>query len=82
MSRAVVHALSQTVTITNTCVLLSKLVSVGDLMDEVCPDENYTQLKKLISVETQTLECGLAALTTASKSLFDYYTLQYDDSND
>jgi ferredoxin-like protein FixX len=53
-------------------------VPVKDLKDEVCPDEIYqNQSKTLISVETQTLECGVAP-TAASKSVFDY-TLRYDD---
>ena len=53
-------------------------VSIKDLEDEVCPDEIYGyQPKTLISVETQTLECGIAP-TAASKSVFDY-TFRYDD---
>ena len=53
-------------------------LSIKDLEDEVCPDEIYeNQPKKLISVETQTLECGIAP-TAASKSVFDY-TFRYDD---
>ena len=55
---------------------------VENLKDEVCPDEIYqSQSKQLISVETQTLECGVAR-TVPSKSVFDYYTLRYDDSDD
>ena len=52
-----------------------------DLDDEVCPDEIYQSQSKLISVATQTLECGVAP-SAASKSVFDYYTLRYDDSDE
>ena len=55
--------------------------TVKDLDDEVCPDEIYQSQSKLISVATQTLECGVAQ-SAASKSVFDYYTLRYDDSDD
>ena len=55
--------------------------TVKDLDDEVCPDEIYQSQSKLISVATQTLECGVAP-SAASKSVFDYYTLRYDDSDD
>ena len=54
---------------------------VKDLDDEVCPDEIYQSHSNLISLATQTLECGVAQ-TAASKSVFDYYTLRYDDSDD
>ena len=55
--------------------------TVRDLKDEVCPDEIYRcqNQSKLVSVGTQTLECGVAH-TQSSKSMFDYYTLRYDDS--
>ena len=53
-----------------------------DLEDEVCPDEVYqSHSRKMISVETQTLECEVAH-TAVSKSVFDYYTLHYDDDDD
>ena len=54
---------------------------IGDLDDEVCPDEIYEDQSTSISVGTQTLECGVAR-TPASKSVFDYYTLAYDDDYD
>ena len=56
--------------------------TVKDLDDEVCPDEIYQSQSNLISVATQTLECGVASTTAGSKSVFDYYTLRYDDSDD
>ena len=56
--------------------------SVKDLNDEVCPDEVYeNQPRKSFSVGTQTLECGMALQRTSRKSDFDFYTLQYDDSD-
>ena len=57
-------------------------VSTENVNDEVCHDEiNENQSKQLSSVETQTLECGVAR-TVSSTSVFDYYTLRYDDSDD
>ena len=53
--------------------------NVKDLMDEVCPDDVYTyniQSNQLISVATQTLECGVKPINS-SKSTFDY-TFRYD----
>ena len=35
----------------------------------------------MISVETQTLECGVAQ-TAASKSIYDSFSPRYDDSDD
>ena len=56
--------------------------SVKDLNDEVCPDEVYeNEPRKSFSVGTQTLECGMALQRTSRKSDFDFYTLQYDDSD-
>jgi ferredoxin-like protein FixX len=57
-------------------------VLAKELEDEVCPDEVYqSHSRNMISVETQTLECGVAH-TAVSKSVFDYYTLRYDDDDD
>ena len=50
-----------------------------DVKDEVCPDEIYEKpSKQSVSVETQTLECGVRP-PALSKSSIDFYTLTYDD---
>ena len=52
---------------------------IEDVTDEVCPDEMYEKPAKLkVSVETQTLECGVRP-PALSKSSLDFYTLTYDD---
>ena len=57
--------------------------SVKDLEDKVCPDDIYgnQSTSKLVSVGTQTLECGVASYQP-SKSSLDFYTLTYDDYED
>ena len=57
-------------------------ISVEDIVDDVCPDEIYQNQSKLFfSVDIWTLECGVAP-TAETESLFDYYTMCYDDSDD
>ena len=49
--------------------------------DEVCPDEIYERpSKQSVSVETQTLECGVRP-PAPTKGSIDYYTLTYEDSD-
>ena len=60
-----------------------KVETLHDLKDEVCPDEVYRcqNDSNVVSVGTQTLECGVA-LAHPSKSSLDFYTLTYDDYDD
>ena len=54
---------------------------IKDVKDEVYPDEMYEKTAKLkVSVETQTLECGVRP-PAPTKGSIDYYTLTYKDSD-
>ena len=57
-----------------------KAETLEDLKDEVCPDDIYRfpNDSNVLSVGTQTLECGVAN-SHPSKSTLDFYTLTYDD---
>ena len=59
-----------------------KAETLEDLKDEVCPDDIYRfpNDSNVLSVGTQTLECGVAN-SHPSKSTLDFYTLTYDDRN-
>ena len=52
-----------------------------DVKDEVCPDKIYEKpSKQSVSVETQTLECGVRP-PAPTKGSIDYYTFTYEDSD-